>query len=721
MVRKAKNRKIPSFFPISIVEVLVLQKFPYGQNSTFFYFAAGKLIKAQIGDIVKIPWRNGEKEGVVVKTKRIVLSNPSMGNKMWKVNLSSLVPKQYFYSPIPQKPIPIKPVLEILEKNYFSRSFLTKLKTAADKNYVSWNHFIKSACYLPPKRKSAVKTNIIPVMGKWVKLLKKEYEGFKDIQVGQLDVKKDFLFLSDSDNRSLQTIVKHVINQKKQVLVLVPEKTQVLPIAAKYSVLSNPFATASPVILGKFLPSSLFRTNWQLSRTLDKGIFVGTRSSVFAPFKDLGLVILEEGHDASYKEWDRMPRYDLRLLLPDLYPNPVIKTYISSTPRFQDFLNSPQYILKKKGKLTVSQYRIEKLPDKEVLDDPRNSAPSNCIFKLNYQGEKKKVCVVNMGVEKRMANIDLMGEFLGKSLKKVLTQKKWGVLLANHKGWASVMLCKECGYIPYCPSCNYPLTVNAESGLFCSFCGFNQKDFNSCPKCKGVNFHYRGMGIERAREILLEFEKKLGSILITSPGPKSNFNDLCSFWNNLAAKKKPLIFLGYAGILPIARLLKRKIGLSAILSFDSFLFHPDFRGEEKAASRFYSLLSIAPKAIVQTYNPNHRLIQKMARSTYSSFFYQWKKERKDFKYPPFSTLVKIELRDNSFQKAKEEAEKISRIIQSDKAVIETVATPSSVSKRRNEYFWCVVVKIKKGSGLDKKTVMKLPRDAKIDVEPEVLV
>jgi len=714
-----KGEKSPSFHPLVIAEILVLQRFPFGNNSTFFYFASDNLVRVKIGDIVKVPWRRGEIEGVVIKTKRAIASGSNL--KSWKVNLSKTIKDdKYFLSPLPNRVITLKPIKEIIQKEFIPYSLLDKLRTISDKYYVSWNHFAKAVCQLPPQKKIKGKITYLKTLGKWVKKIEKNYPKSEVpsklyLTNELLQTKAKFIFLPNHEQEILNQIVNYNLSRKKQILVIVPEKTHTLPIAAKYSVIGGNNMISSSILLGKFLPSSSFRNNWQLTRSLNQSIFIGTRSSIFAPFSNLGLIILEDGHDASFKEWDRTPRYDVRQITPILYPNPVLKIYLSSTPRFQDIAVSPYY-LTKTDNIKVNKLEIKSKEAKRKKQDTKEVPFSKKILISNYLEETKNIFIINQIIQKQLVETDLISKELVRLIKKNIQEHKSTIILANHKGWASMLSCKECGYVPYCPHCNRPLTVSQGTNLFCTFCGFCEKDFTKCPKCQGYNFMYRGMGMDRAKEILT----KLDLPLITPPDPKSNFKDISEYWENLISDK-PKIILGYSGILPIGSILKKDIGLGAILSFDGLLYHPDFRGDEKAAARFYNLLSFSKEILIQTHNPLHELLDKLAQNSYSSFFPFWNKDRQDFKYPPYSNLIRIEVNDKDKDTAQKKAENISQILKNDPSVIETIVTPSSVSKKRDQYYWCIVVKTKKTENLKKEIAVKILENGKIDFEPEILV
>lgn len=707
--------KAPSsnYCQVTIVEVLILQRFPFGKDSTFFYVAAGGNNKVRIGDVIKVPWRNNAISGVVVKTKIIRLKKNSSAAE--KINLSKAVSDdRYFYSKLPKRAIALKNIGEIIENEYLKPELLAKLKIAANQYCVSWNHFVKSVVYLPVKMRKS-KISYFKLFKKWLPLLKPDSLKYskKEVYANLKEKKIPYLFISNSQTAQLKGLLKSTFYSRKQILVVVPEKAQLFPLAAKYALLTNSYALSTPIILGKFLSSSVFREAWQLTRDEPPHLFIGTRSSIFAPFGNIGLIILEEGNDPSLKQWDLTPLYDTRYLLSLFYPN-VPKIYLSSTPRIQDFYDSPYY-LSEDSKFKISKYNV-KPPRKEKakIADVYEESSHIVTRQVDYENRKIKVALINMVLENKYHKEPVpLSSYLQKELASVLKNGLWSLLLVNHKGIANVIICRDCGYIPRCPNCGKNLSVHDKLVFQCNFCGEMQKSFSRCPKCSGYNLILGSFGIEKVKEALSKLQKKINFNVLVAPNPQSSSSELISFWNNLAENvDKPTVLLGYSGLLPIARLFKKRIGLAAILSFDDLLFYSDYRSEERAAARYFNLLSVAPKVIIQTQDPNQLFFQKVSAHSYSSLFSDWARERKEFHYPPFTKLVRLEKSSAAERDNPNFIARMGQFMEKQGSVLETNITTAGL-----------LVKYNKGADLSLafRKLFRIFGRVKVDPDPEVII
>jgi len=707
-VTATKNK----YYPVAIVEVLILQRFPYGNDSTFFYFATGKTLDIAEGDVLKVPWRKGEKIGVAVKTKRLIVNH--LPENQWKININSIVKnKSYFFADAPDKPINLKPISSILEKQYFSSDLLLRLRASAKEYFVSWNHFAKYVADLLSKktiRRVSSKKTYLTLLSKWIKanksaflpetaqVLKKINHVSEKFNSGG---KNSLVFVSYEQIGLLTAIIKKTIQERKQILILVPEKSQLIPIAAKYTALTKSFAIATPMLLGKFLPRVLFRNAWQMTRCDAPHIFVGTRSSIFAPFLNLGLIVIEEGHDSSHKQWDLSPLYDVRKLVLLLYPE-TLKIYLSGTPRLQDFFSSPFY-LKAGNKslqiMTLNFNLISKQRPKQPLSSAEDKPPHILTRSIQFGKEKKKVILVNMRTENKLAGKALpISRYLKRNLVTELRKGKSALLLANHKGIANLIMCQDCGYVSRCPNCGKALSFENSNNLHCNFCGFRQPLLQKCPQCSSFKFVYKNFGIETIKENLKDISKKVNFSLVVPPDPSAPNSKWWEFTEDLITKsKKPAIYLGYAGLIPIGKTLSAKIGLAGFLSFDEALFNPDYCSFEKTASRFYNLMSLSPKIYVQTFNPLQPFLQKIIHNPYSLLFSEWLEERKNFSYPPYAKMYVIDVPNSKFSNANQIAARIVRQLARERDIIDSVITPVKSSSERNKYGASILVKAKAGS------------------------
>jgi primosomal protein N' len=703
-------------YPLVILEVLVLQRFPYGKDSTFFYFAAKDHLRVQVGDVVKIPWRNREKNGVVVKIKRFIVDQEP--GDCWKMPVGLIKNRNYFYSSLPTKPINLRTIKGILAKGYFSFNLLDKLKTAAKQYFVSWNHFANSVIDLPSAR---VKKGIqpaqfyLPLVGGYQAIFKNK------IKEGNItpDEINSWIFASYGQQACLKTAIKRALTQKKQILVIVPEKTHLIAVAGKYSALAGSFGCASPILLGKFLPRTIARSGWDLTRQIDPYIFVGTRSAIFAPFANLGLIILEDGQDASHKQWDLSPLYDTRKLLELFYPA-ALKIYLSDTPRLEDFYDSPFYFFRQGHRMKIKHLTFANIgrEKSEKLALPEETvSPHLLIRKINRGKLQKRIILVNTQIEKSLAREEMViSEYLKKQLLTALGKGKSALLVINHSGFANLIICQDCGYIFRCPNCGKALSQVSKTYLNCRFCGFKETAGISCPKCSGVKIVFRRPGIENIKESLLELKNEANFSILEAPKTQAGYSKVINFTRNIIQKKNPLVLLGFSGIISVGRVLKKELGLAAILDFDETLFYPDFRSEERAASRFYNLLAVAPRILIQTADPNQPFLREILNRPYSSLFSRWLEERTDFAFPPMVNIMRIDIPKADL------ANKIVNQLSGKNGIIEALNIPVSGATRKNKYGAAVLVKYKRGIDIAPVIDGLFPQfgNLRIDPNPEEL-
>lgn len=711
--------------PILLVEVLILQRFPFGQDSTFLYFANRKNLNLSVGDIVATPFRNSIKNGVVVSAFQ-VRTNQNPGSS-WQVNVNALTAgKNLFYSSPPNKPIVLKPVKSLIIKGFLSPNLLDNFRLAAKEHCVSWNHFVSSAVNLPPIRKTAF-PKLLPMLGRWCQVIENPTGKLDEASTFPLNnTRGRFIFASQDQSKQISALLQKTILEKKQILVLVPEKINLLPVTAKYTRLSANFANATPVILGKFLPRNAYQVAWQLTRTVAPQIFIGTRSAIFAPFSKLGLIIIEDGHDASHKQWDMAPLYDVRNIIPAIYPQ-VTKLYISATPRLHDFYWSPYY-LKSGGAIpaiATFDFSPSRIQPKILSQDLKEDSPHFLKKSFEHEKERKQVTLVNMSKDRGFTKEPVaLSDYLKKQIAKVLKRGRWAIIVANHKGFANFIVCKECGFIPICPNCGKYLNIRIKSALRCSYCGKNSPALNQCPQCSGYNFVLSNFGLENIKEKLLELQKRINFKLLIPPDPKLGSRSLYSFWQELITfQNKPAVLLGLSGILPLARLLKKNISLAASTSFDNLLLHPDYRSEEKAAILYYNLLSVADKIIIQTRDPAQNFWSKVLGKPYSALFPGWIRDRKEYNYPPFCDLIRLEL--TAFGKKHQEviSQRLERFLSQDQAVIETLAIPPKTDMSNSNFTASALVKLQKNTTVG-SLLEKISREfgrLKVDPDPEVII
>ena len=361
-------------------------------------------------------------------------------------------------------------------------------------------------------------------------------------------------------------------------------------------------------------------------------IVVGTRSAIFAPLKNLGLIIIDEEHDHSYKQ-ENFPKYNavhcalFRAKQEDI---PVILG--SATPSIENFYNAKTG----KYKLYVLPERVGEsgLPEVEIV---------------NMMDEFKK----NKGKKKVFA------EKTVNEIKKVLESKGQVLVFVNRRGYAPFLMCRKCGYIEMCPNCSVSLTVHSETGSYplqCHYCGYGKDIPYVCPVC-GDNFiQMIGFGTQRIEKRLKALfpDANIERVDRDTVSSKNAFENFSSRMN----RREIDIVVGTQMIAKGHHFPHLK--LSVVVDADSLIAFPDFRSAERAFSLLLQVggragRELKGKVLIQTYKPEHYIFNYLKKHDYFSFFDKEIKFREKALYPPFAKIVVVEIKGMNEEKVKDMA------------------------------------------------------------------
>jgi primosomal protein N' (replication factor Y) len=398
--------------------------------------------------------------------------------------------------------------------------------------------------------------------------------------------------------------------QGRGALVLVPEITLAVPLLDR---LRHDLGE-EVALLHSGLSDGERADEWQRIRTGEVQVVVGTRIAALAPLADPGVVVVDEEHDAAYKS-DRTPRYqarDLAVELGRLAKAPVILA--SATPDVATL-----------GRAQAGEYEYVALP--------------------RVAGSRATVEVVDLRAELAEGNRGLLSGTLSAALAGLDTNSgEQAILLINRRGSASVVVCRDCGYVQVCPECHRPLVLHAQSlSLRCHHCGATAPLAKRCPACNSLRIRYLGGGTERVeREVGIRFPAlrvaRLDRDVVERKGEATRVLDAF-------AGGQVDVLVGTA--LVAKGLDVPQVTLVGIVSADISLNLPD----ERAAERTYQLLTQAigragrgdkpGRAIVQTYFPDHPVIAAVASGDGAAFYAAELASRRLFNSPPFGRLVKL--------------------------------------------------------------------------------
>ncbi|MEA1872013.1 MAG: primosomal protein N', partial [Chloroflexota bacterium] len=442
---------------------------------------------------------------------------------------------------------------------------------------------------------------------------------------------------------------------------------------------------------------------WQWIMEGNCDVVIGPRSALFAPLASLGLIIIDEEHEWTYKQEDKSPRYharDVAIRLAQLSDAAVILG--SATPDIGSFHKAQQ-----------GEYQLVELKERIT---PRGYSPL------------PKVKIVDLREELKVGNTSLLSRSLLAAMKETLAQGEQTVLFLNRRGTATFVRCRNCGFVFRCPRCSIALTYHSvERRLICHRCRYSIPVPQSCPRCSRRNLRFLGIGTQRVEEEirhflpearLLRWDRDVITRRYAHEELLKNFRD---------HKADVLI-----GTQMIAKGLDLpQVTLAGVISADTGLNFPDFRSSERT---FQLLCQVAGRAgrgvkagkvIIQTYSPDNYTIEAAARHDYLGFYYKEIDYRRRYNYPPFSQLVRLVYSHTNEELCRREAERVYRLILDEKArkgmidfnIIGPV--PTFAFRARGRYRWQLFLR-----GPDSTRMLSqltLPPGWTIDVDPVGLV
>jgi len=415
---------------------------------------------------------------------------------------------------------------------------------------------------------------------------------------------------------------------------------------------------------------------WRKIHRKEVKVVVGARSAVFAPFENLGLVIIDEEHESSYKQ-EETPRYharDVAIERAKSYGCPVILG--SATPTLESFARAKKNVYKL---LTLSQ-RMNK-----------NALPA--------------VDIVDMREELRTGNRSMFSELLFTKLKDRLEKGEQTVLMLNKRGHSSFVMCRSCGLVINCPNCDISLTYHRFNDIMkCHYCGFEEGMPSVCPECESEHIRFFGTGTQKVEEELAKIlpEARVIRMDVDTTSKKGSHERLL----NAFGEGKADILLGTQ---MIAKGLDfPNITLVGVLSADTMLHLPDFRSSEKT---FQLLTQVSGRAgrhqlpgevVIQTYTPEHYSIELSALQDYDAFYEREMYLRRQSHYPPYYYVVLITVSHEDLMKTVSVTEKITNYLGSrlnrDSVVLGPVASP--ISRINNRYRYQCLIKYKREPDLN---------------------
>lgn len=413
-------------------------------------------------------------------------------------------------------------------------------------------------------------------------------------------------------------LIQKAINEHKQVLYLLPEIALTVQITER---LKAVFGNRLGIYHSKYSDAERVEIWKKQLSSNPYDVILGARSAVFLPFHRLGLVIIDEEHEQSFKQQDPAPRYHARsaaIVLAQMYAG--AKTLLgTATPSMESYYNAKQG---KYGLVELSRrYKDIQLPSIEVVD-----------MKDLYR--------------RKMVSGPFSPRLLA-AVRGALERGEQAILFQNRRGFAPMIECRQCGWVPKCPNCDISLTYHKSMNyLSCHYCGYTMKVPEVCPCCESKDIRGRGYGTEKIEDEIRSIfpEARIARMDLDTTHTRNAYERLI---NDFSTGKNNLLI----GTQMVTKGLDfGKVSVVGILNADSMLNYPDFRAYEQA---FMMMSQVSGRAgrkgkrgevILQTKTPDLPVIQYVVHNDYPTFFKELLDERREFHYPPFYHLVYVYLK-----------------------------------------------------------------------------
>ncbi|MCG1036849.1 replication restart helicase PriA [Polaribacter sargassicola] len=557
----------------------------------------------------------------------------------------------FFQLSASKKPIKAK---ELEEKAKVSA---TILKSLVDKNIFEFYHIQTDRIQFKGD------TNDLKVLNEFQeKALLEIKENFKEKDVALLHG------VTSSGKTEVYTkLIQEVLDSGKQVLFLLPEialTTQIITRLQFY------FGNQISVFHSKYSMNERVEVwNNVLENKPKAQIVLGARSSLFLPFSDLGLIVVDEEHETSYKQFEPSPRYNARdaaVVLSKLHKAKILLG--SATPSLESTFNAQQ---KKYGFVSLNRrHGNVQLPKIELID-----------------------------VKEKQRKKEMKGHFSDRLLKLIqeaLDEKEQVILFQNRRGFSPVVECNTCGVSPQCPNCDVSLTYHKfRHELRCHYCNYQRAMPNSCGACGSNTLDNKGFGTEQIELELKELfpDYNIGRMDLDTTKGKFGYQKIIG-----AFEAKEIDVL--VGTQMLSKGLDfENVSLVGILNADSMLNFPDFRAHERAFDMMVQVSGRAGRSkkqgnvAIQTYNPYHQILQQVSTTNYAEMYKEQLQERWQYKYPPYYRLIKITLKHKDYHKVDSGVNWLAKALQNSFGEYVLGPTEPAVSRIRNQYIKNIVVKI----------------------------
>ena len=594
---------------------------------------------------------------------KVLLENLKSANKQKEVVLCFFQLQAQYKKPIPVKQLAeeanssIAIVKALIEKQVFEEYYIQEDRVNFDKNKTESQFHLSAAQQI----------------------------AFNEIKTSFIEKEVTLLHgVTSSGKTEIYTkLIDEYISDGKQVLYLLPEIALTTQLVSR---LTQHFGNQVAVFHSKYSNNERVEVwNQVLNCSENAQIVIGARSALFLPFSNLGLIIVDEEHEQTFKQQDPAPRYharDAAIVLANAHQSKVVLG--SATPSIETYYNAQS---QKYGLVTLTErFGKVQMPNVELVD-----------LKDSY-------------IRKQMK-----GHFsttLINTISEAFSLGEQVILFQNRRGFSPVLECITCGHVPQCQQCDVSLTYHKfKNQLRCHYCGYAMAKPTNCHSCSSVHLTTKGFGTEQIELELAELfpTKNIKRMDQDTTRGKYSFEKLIDSFKN-----REIDVL--VGTQMLAKGLDfDNVSLVGIMNADNMLYHPDFRAFERSFQMMTQVSGRAGrsekrgKVIIQTYNPLHDVIQQVTNNDYDGMYKEQLYERQIYHYPPFFRLVKLTLKHRDFEKLKEGTLWLYQVLKQNFEIPILGPEEPAINRIRNEYIRTIMIKIPNNQPLQpiKKTIQKV--------------
>ena len=435
-------------------------------------------------------------------------------------------------------------------------------------------------------------------------------------------------------------LIQEALDQGKQVLYLLPEIALTAQIINR---LKQYFGDRLGVYHSRYGTNERVEVwtqvrDFALNKSPQRQVIIGSRSSIFLPYSDIGLIIVDEEHDSSFKQMDPAPRYNARdaaVVLGAIHHAKVLLG--SATPSYESYYNALH-----------GRYQLVEITER-------------------YGGvQMPEIILSDMRVERRRKTLQAdFGSVLLDAMKETLQHHQQAILFQNRRGFSLRLECDDCHHVPQCINCDVSLIYHKHQNVLrCHYCGYTTSVPADCPNCHSPNIKMHGFGTEKVEEDLQVIlpEAKVARLDLDTTRSRNDYQNILEAFQ----EKETDILVGTQMV--TKGLDFDSVKVVGILNADNMLSFPDFRAHERS---FQLMAQVAGRAgrkgqqgrvIIQTYEPGHPVLQDVLRNDFKGLYEKQMVTRRQFGYPPYYRLVMIRLKHKDYQKLNPAAAELSSLL-----------------------------------------------------------